>query len=160
MRPQPFRPFCYNGDERFVRDQTSGLIYHRVFNRVLYADTDRSGIVYHANYLQFAERARTEVLRDVGLQQSQLRADYGILLTVRRLIADFLAPAQLDDRLVVATRLLKLRGASLDVEQIIRRDSLELVKLHVKLACATTAGRATRLPDRLRTALASVTATG
>ena len=90
--------------------------------RVYYEDTDAGGVVYHANYLQFAERARTEMLRTLGMQQSQLAAETGILFVIRRCVADFLAPARLDDRLEVASRLIDLRGASIDLHQDVRRD--------------------------------------
>lgn len=122
--------------------------------RVYYEDTDAGGVVYHANYLQFAERARTEMLRDLGMQQSRLWSEDGIGFVVRRCTADFLAPARLDDHLLVASRLLDLRGASLDLEQVVRRDDLDLVRLRVKLACMTADGRAARLPERVRAAIA------
>jgi acyl-CoA thioester hydrolase len=121
--------------------------------RVYYENTDAGGFVYHANYLQFAERARTEMLRGLGMQQSRLAAEDGILFVIRRCIADFLAPARLDDQLVVASRLLDVRGASIDLEQNVTRDGLDLVRLRVKLACMDNDGRATRLPPSVRAAL-------
>jgi acyl-CoA thioester hydrolase len=121
--------------------------------RVYYEDTDAGGFVYHANYLQFAERARTEMLRGLGMQQSRLAAEDGILFVMRRCIADFLAPASLDDQLVVASRLLDLRGASIDFEQNVTREGFDLVRLQVRLACMSN-GRAARLPAQVRAALA------
>jgi len=112
-----------------------------------------AGSSNHANYLQFAERARTEMLRGLGMQQSRLAAKDGILLVIRRCIADFLAPARLDDQLVVASRLLDLRGASIDLEQNVTRDGFDLVRLQVKLACMSN-GRAARLPAPVWAALA------
>ena len=122
--------------------------------RVYYEDTDAGGVVYHANYLQFAERARTEMLRTLGTQQSQLAAEAGILFVIRRCVADFLAPARLDDRLEVASRLIDLRGASIDLHQDVRRDGAVLVRLQVRLACMTIQGRAVRLPAAVRQAFA------
>jgi len=125
---------------------------HRYSVRVYYEDTDAGGVVYHTNYLQFAERARTEMLRTLGLQQSTLLVEDGISFVVRRCVADFLAPAQLDDHLVVTTRVKDVRGASLDLEQIVHRDDLALVRLQVRIACRAIDGRATRLPPQVRTA--------
>ena len=121
--------------------------------RVYYEDTDAGGFVYHANYLRFAERARTEMLRGLGMQQSRLAAEDGVLLVMRRCIADFLSPARLDDQLVVASRLLDVRGASVDVEQNVTRGGFDLMRLRVELACMSN-GRAARLPARVRAALA------
>ncbi len=72
MRPKLFEPEIHNGDERYVRDKTSGLVYHRTFNRVLYADTDRSGVVYHSNYLIYFEMGRAGLMRDVGFPYLQV----------------------------------------------------------------------------------------
>ena len=120
--------------------------------RVYYEDTDAVGVVYHTSYLRFAERARTEMLRAAGLQQSELWGENGIGFVVRRCAVHFLARARLDDHLQVATRLLDLRGASLDLGQDIRRDGSDLVRLRVKLACMRTDGRAARLPEQVRAA--------
>jgi len=73
--------------------------------RVYYEDTDAVGLVYHANYLKFAERARTEMLRRLGIEQERLRAESGVSFVVRRGTLDFRAPARLDDDLVVVTTL-------------------------------------------------------
>jgi acyl-CoA thioester hydrolase len=129
---------------------------HQFRVRVYYEDTDAGGVVYHASYLKFAERARTEMLRETGFAQSKLSEQLGILFVLRRCVVDFLAPARLDDHLVVASRLVDLRGASLGFEQTIWRDSLELVRLGVKLACMSASGRAARLPAQVRTALAEL----
>ena len=120
--------------------------------RVYYEDTDAGGFVYHANYLRFAERARTEMLRGFGMYQPQLAAENGILFVMRRCIADFLAPARLDDSLIVVSRLLNLRGASIDFEQSVTRERVDLVRLQVELACMRN-GRAARLPAPVRAAL-------
>jgi acyl-CoA thioester hydrolase len=76
---------------------------HHYRLRVFYEDTDAGGVVYYANYLKFAERARTELLRDLGILQSAMAADGGPVFTVRRVEADFIAPARLDDELEVRT---------------------------------------------------------
>jgi acyl-CoA thioester hydrolase len=127
---------------------------HRLAVRVYYEDTDAVGVVYHANYLRFAERARTEMLRCLGLEHSGLSASLGLAFTVRRCLVDYLAPAHLDDRLEVRTSLERLRGASLDLEQRIVRDDRLLVRMDVRLALLSPALRAVRLPQALIGALA------
>jgi acyl-CoA thioester hydrolase len=130
---------------------------HSLLIRVYYEDTDAAGIVYHANYLRFAERARTEMLRLLGFGQERLRMEAGLAFAVRRCSVDYRAPARLDDELEVESRLAALRRASLDVDQSIRRDGTELARLAVQVACIDEAGRPTRLPLTLRAALTSLT---
>lgn len=123
--------------------------------RVYYEDTDAAGIVYYANYLKFAERARTEWLRHLGLEQEKLRDRDGIAFVVRRAAIEFLSPARLDDELVVATRVSTASGATLDLDQEVRRDATSLVRLSVLIACIGRNGRPVRLPPELKAALAS-----
>ena len=121
--------------------------------RVYYEDTDAGGVVYYANYLKYAERARTELLRDLGVEQSELMAGAGLAFAVRSVAVDYLSPARLDDRLEVHSRLEDVRGASLRAEQSIRRGAVELVRLEVRVACMNRSGRAARLPAGLRAKL-------
>jgi len=118
--------------------------------RVYYEDTDAAGIVYYANYLRFAERARTEMMRSLGLNHSIMMAAERVVFAVRHCTADFLAPARLDDQLEVVTRITQLRGASLGMEQRVRRDGADLVRMSLKLACMTLSGRPSRIPGTLR----------
>jgi acyl-CoA thioester hydrolase len=127
---------------------------HRFTFRVYYEDTDAAGIVYYANYLKFAERARTEMLRQLGFEQEVLRRTTGRVFAVRHCSADYLAPARLDDELVVETRLTALGGASLEVTQKIFCAELMLVRLALRLACLAPDGKPSRLPPELRAALA------
>src|SRR6202012_1198671 len=92
---------------------------HRYEVRVYYEDTDAGGIVYHANYLRFAERARSECLRLVGWHYDRLLAETGLVCIVRGVTADFRLPARLDDALVVETRLAGLKGARMTARQAI-----------------------------------------
>jgi acyl-CoA thioester hydrolase len=126
---------------------------HEFFIRVYYEDTDAAGIVYYANYLKFAERARTELLRMVGFSQEKLRAEGGPVFAVKRCEVEFVAPARLDDELVVESRLLTLGGASLEVDQRVRRAGSDLARLVVRVACVGPHGRPQRLPQPLRAAL-------
>ncbi len=127
--------------------------------RVYYEDTDAGGLVYHANFLKFAERARTEMLRRLDIGQDQLRTSTGCVLVVRRCTVEFLAPARLDDDLTVVTRLVAAAGASLDLDQDVRRNGDRLVRLAVQIACLGPEGRPTRLPSVLRAALDTLTET-
>ena len=123
---------------------------HRLSIRVYYEDTDFSGVVYHANYLRFLERGRTELLRDIGLDQSVLHEEPGgISFAVRRMSIEFLRPARMDDVLLVETATTEIRGASLRMGQrIVRGDTLLLTaEVHV---AALAGGKPARLPDRLR----------
>lgn len=129
--------------------------------RVYYEDTDADGVVYYANYLRFAERARTEMLRERGIESSRLMAEEGVAFAVRRCAADYLRPARLDDRLEVRTRLTALGGASLDLEQRIVRadDGAEAARLDLTLACMTRAGKAARIPVKVRGCLHEINGT-
>jgi acyl-CoA thioester hydrolase len=133
-------PAVGGGDDGFVHR-------HRV--RIYYEDTDSSGLVYHANYLRFAERARTEMLREFGFVHPALLAADGIAFVVRHLAADFRAPARLDDLLVVETRIKSQRGASVNLQQSIVGNGIDLVEIRLKLACITREGRPTRVPAAL-----------
>ncbi|HEY4164481.1 MAG TPA: tol-pal system-associated acyl-CoA thioesterase [Dongiaceae bacterium] len=128
--------------------------------RVYFEDTDAGGMVYYANYLKFAERARTEMLRAAGFNHAEMVAKDGLMLVVRRCAADFHRSARLDDELEVATRVTELSGAAVTLEQVIRRveagkaEGEILVGLEVSVACITDKGRPTRLPERLRSLIA------
>jgi acyl-CoA thioester hydrolase len=123
---------------------------HQFPIRVYYEDTDALGIVYYVNYLKFAERARTEMLRLHGHDQYDLLAEQGIGFTVRRCEVDYHAPARLDDVLEVQSSLEALRGASLNLNQSVMRDGVLLAQLKLKIACVDAAGKAVRVPDEIR----------
>jgi acyl-CoA thioester hydrolase len=126
---------------------------HRLPVRVYYEDTDFSGLVYHASYLRFLERGRTDSLRAAGIDQSALHAEgEGIVFVVRRMTIDYLLPARMDDVVVVETRNAAVRGASLVIAQRILRGAEVLVTADV-LVAALVGGRPARIPDGLRAAL-------
>jgi len=130
-----------------------GMAFHTCPVRVYYEDTDAGGIVYYANYLKFAERGRTEMLRDVGIVHRDIWDSCRVRFAVRNISADYIKPARLDDALTVHSKLLSLRGASISTEQIVRRNNEDLVRLSVRLACIDYAGRPARLPRTVRSAL-------
>ncbi|MFQ5785116.1 MAG: tol-pal system-associated acyl-CoA thioesterase [Alphaproteobacteria bacterium] len=122
---------------------------HRFPLRVYYEDTDAAGIVYYANYLKFAERARTEWMRLLGASHSALASEAGAAWAVRRCEVDYLRPARLDDEIEVRTRILAIGGASAMIEQIVACDGVDLARLTLRLAFITPEGRPRRLPADL-----------
>jgi acyl-CoA thioester hydrolase len=120
--------------------------------RVYYEDTDAGGIVYHAAYLKYAERGRTEFLRALGVDQSKLRAETGIGFVVAGLTIDYLQPAFLDDLLTVQSIVARVRRVSLDFLQIVERGGVPIARLTVRVACIDAAGKPARLPDAMRAA--------
>jgi len=126
---------------------------HRLPVRIYYEDTDFSGFVYHASYLRFMERGRTELLRALAGDQSEMHAEgAGLVFVVRKMTLDFLKPARMDDWIDVLTWSSELRGASMHLAQEVRRGGETLVRAEVVVACVRN-GRAIRLPDGLRRAL-------
>ena len=126
---------------------------HSMPLRVYYEDTDAAGIVYYANYLKFAERGRTEMMRELGFAHSRIAAETGLVFTVRRCSADYRAAARLDDMLTVETRIQEIGAATLTLDQQIRRDGETIVALDVLVACVGRDGRPRRVPPGLRAAL-------
>jgi acyl-CoA thioester hydrolase len=118
--------------------------------RVYYEDTDAGGIVYHANYLNFAERARTEALRDAGINQSLLWQSHGVGFVVRKAVVDYSRPARLDDLLSVETHLEKWGRASLTLLQTIKRGDETLANVHIKLAVIDRDFRLVEVSDELK----------
>jgi acyl-CoA thioester hydrolase len=121
--------------------------------RVYYEDTDLAGIVYYANYLRFIERARTEWVRGLGVDQGALKREEGIVFAVRRVEADYLKPARFDDLLTVTTRLLEMGGARIELEQEVLRAGERLFVARVVLVCMSEAGGAVRIPPGVRAKL-------
>ena len=122
---------------------------HRLPIRVYYEDTDFSGNVYHAAYLHFFERGRTEFLRDLGIHHSELIRD-GIAFAVRRMVIDFRSAAHIDDLLEVETRVAPGTPARLNLVQTIRRGDEVLTVADVQVVAIRTGGGAARLPEALR----------
>lgn len=121
--------------------------------RVYWEDTDAGGIVYYANYLKFAERARSEALRKAGYGQQQLRDEQGIAFVVRRCEIDYHKAARLDDVLRVESCLQAVGKARMTMTQRILREGVTLASLNVTLACVDKTGRPVRIPDAIGKAL-------
>ena len=149
------------GDSRCLGAAGSGWLEgdNHIFPvRVYYEDSDAAGIVYHANFIKFAERARSELCRLLGIDQRSMREEGGVVFAVRELVVDYRAPARLDDLLQVRSQFTAISGASLWARQLIEREGSMLVGLDVKLVCLRTAdGRPTRLPPDVRAIFASIT---
>ncbi|RMH50727.1 MAG: tol-pal system-associated acyl-CoA thioesterase [Alphaproteobacteria bacterium] len=138
-------------------DGDGGARAHHLAIRVYYEDTDLAGVVYHANYLRFLERGRSEAIRALGIDQRALR-EAGIVFVVRAIRAEFLRPARYDDLLGVATALSEITAARLVMDQRIARGAELLLTARVTLACMTPQGRPRRIPAPVRAALAAALA--
>ena len=139
--------------ERHLASAPAAAPAHRFRMRVYWEDTDAAGIVYYANYLRFIERARSELVREAGIDQPALRSEAGLTFQVRRCEVDYLAPARLDDVLDVETTIEDLGGASIGMRQVVRHQGVDLVAALVRLACVGQDGRPKRLPASVRRAL-------
>ena len=123
---------------------------HRMTVRVYYEDTDLAGIVYYANYFRYIERGRTEYLRDLGVDQMALKAETGVVFAVRKISAEYISPARMDDVLTVETGVSSASGARLVMAQRVLRDETVLFTADVEIAALGEDGRPRRLPGVLR----------
>ncbi len=124
---------------------------HELLQRVYFEDTDFSGRVYHARYLHFMERGRSDYLRLLGIHHRTLAAD-GLAFAVRHMEVDFLEPAGIDDVLTICTRRHTVSGARIVLQQTIRRGEACLVSARVTVALVGNGGRPLRLPPAVRAA--------
>jgi acyl-CoA thioester hydrolase len=124
--------------------------FHALPIRVYFEDTDTGGIVYYANYLKFAERGRTELLRHLGISHAEMIKKQGVMFVIRSCLLNCLAPARLDDVLEVRTYFKKLTYAKLEISQVIIREDQLIATLEVVLACINALGKPIKIDDRLR----------
>lgn len=122
---------------------------HRFRVRVYYEDTDMGGIVYHANYLRYIERARSDWVRQLGNDQNAMR-DGGLVWVVRRIEADYLATARFEDELTIETTVQKVSPARLIMDQVVKRADTPIFAAVVTAVCMTAAGQPVRLPAEIR----------
>lgn len=130
---------------------------HSFSVRVYYEDTDAGGVVYHSNYLRFAERARTEMLRSLGVDHQTMLEENGLMFAVRRCEVDYIKPAILDDLLEIRSRFLKLTGASILIEQSVQCLGQTLVDLQLLMVCIKPDGRPGRVPSIFKSILPRTT---
>ena len=123
---------------------------HQFSLRVYYEDTDMAGIVYYANYLKYIERARSDWVRSLGVDQNRLRTAQGLVFAVRKITADYLQPAHFDELLQITTEMTKLTSARLYLQQNVYRDLDLLFQAQVILVALNAAGKPTRLPAEFR----------
>ena len=139
-----------------------GTPVHVLPMRVYYEDTDAAGIVYYANYLRYAERGRTEMLRAFGVESFSVMARDELAFAVRGCNIEYLAPARLDDALELHTRVSRVGGASLQLDQRVLRDGKVITEMDVRLVCMHIAGpqrgRPSRIPQDIRDALGDIPA--
>ncbi len=126
----------------YFKDKT-----HHIDFRVYYEDTDAGGIVYNANYLKYAERARTEMLRLIGLSQSDLREEYGILFVVRRAEIDFKKPALLDDIIRIETVVESKSRTSFIFKQHAFKSNLLLADMKIVIVCINEGMKPVKTPE-------------
>ena len=124
-------------------------VRHVLTLRIYYEDTDFSGAVYHASYLRFLERARTEILRAIGFDHRHLYETKREGFVVRRMTIDYLKPARMDDVVAVVTSAESVKAASLVLRQTVVRDGETLVTAHAQCAYLRD-GRPARMPERMR----------
>ena len=129
---------------------TSSLPTHHSQFRIYYPDTDAGGIVYHAHYLPFVERARTEWMRALGYSHIQLLSEFNMQLVVRRVEIDYLAPAKLDDVIDVESILEVVGNTSLTFRHLVKKEGKILTDMKVVLVGVAPNGRPVRLPPQLR----------
>ncbi len=128
---------------------SEAAIHHRFALRVYYEDTDLAGVVYYANYLKFIERARSEWVRELGVDQRAMKERAGLVFAVRRVEADYLAPARHDDDLLVESRVASAGRAQITLQQEVWRGEERLFSALVSIVCLDAQGRPRRLPPEL-----------
>jgi acyl-CoA thioester hydrolase len=118
MRPKPFKPEILNNDPRYVRDATTGIVWHRSVHRTLYADTDRSEVVYHANYLRYFEFGRTSLMRDAAYPYKEIELS-GYVYPIFDMRVSFYQPLYYDDLMYIHTRPTNLERVRLQFDYIV-----------------------------------------
>ena len=122
---------------------------HSMNIRVYYEDTDLGGIVYYANYLRFIERARSEWIRDLGIDQIKMRNEEESIFVVTKIKADYLSPAYFDDMLMVDTRIKVVSPVRAYFYQNIFRKEKVIFKAEVCVTCTSNSGKVQRLPEKI-----------
>jgi len=124
--------------------------------RVYYEDTDSGGVVYHANYLKFAERSRTEMLRKYKIEQEKLKNDYNIQFVVKNLFIEYYHSAKLDELLNIKSLIIKISSAKIIMEQSIYNKKKLLAKIDITLGSVNQIGKPSRIPKYILNSLNTV----
>ncbi|NQU15109.1 MAG: acyl-CoA thioesterase [Desulfobacteraceae bacterium] len=149
MRPKPFIPEIFENDERYVKDKTGGLVWHRCRNRVLYADTDRSQIVYHANHMRFFELGRASLMRDAGRSYREIE-ESGYIYPIIEVGIQYYTPLYYDDPMWIHTHPAKLERVRLQFDYVITHaDSGDIVCKGFTRHCAlNSSGRPVAIDEK------------
>ena len=123
---------------------------HSMDIRVYYEDTDLGGVVYYANYLRFIERARSEWIRDLGIDQIKMRDEEDAIFVATKIKADYLSPARFDDILTVDTRIKVVSPVRAYFYQNILREKEVIFKAEVCVTCTSNSGKVQRLPEKIQ----------
>ena len=126
------------------------MTHHSMNIRVYYEDTDLGGVVYYANYLRFIERARSEWIRDLGIDQIKMRNEEKAIFVVTKIKADYLSPAHFDDVLLVETRIKVVSPVRAYFYQNILCKEEVIFKAEVCVACTSNSGKVQRLPEKIK----------
>ena len=124
--------------------------YHSMNIRVYYEDTDLGGVVYYANYLRFIERARSEWIRELGIDQIKMRNEEEAIFVVTKIKADYLSPAHFDDILTVDTRIKVVSPVRAYFYQNIFREEKVIFRSEVCVTCTSNSGKVLRLPEKIK----------
>ncbi len=151
MRPKPFIPEVFRDDQRYIRDRTGGLVWHRCKNRVLYADTDRSKTVYHANHMRFFELGRASLMRDAGCTYGEIEKG-GYIYPIIEVGVKYYRPLYYDDTMWIHTHPAKLERVRIQFDYVITRtDSNDIICKGFTRHCATnSSGRPVAIDEKTR----------
>ena len=117
--------------------------------KIYYEDTDSGGVVYYANYLKFIERARTEMINELGFTLTTLLKDYDRLFLVKKIECDYIESCKLEDRLKVQSRVLVLKNASFELEQNLLKENKIIFRSKIVMVCVNSQGAPSKIPNEL-----------
>ena len=117
--------------------------------KIYYEDTDSGGVVYYANYLKFTERARTDLIQQLGFSLNKLSIDYDSLFVVKKIECEYHTSAKLEDDLIVKTKILEIKNASFTLQQDIERNSITLFTSKILMVCINSKGKPNKIPKAL-----------
>ena len=117
--------------------------------KIYYEDTDSGGVVYYANYLKFTERARTDLIQQLGFSLNKLSIDYDILFVVKKIECEYHMSAKLEDDLIVKTKILEIKNASFTLQQDIERNGIALFTSKILMVCINSKGKPNKIPQAL-----------
>ena len=117
--------------------------------KIYYEDTDAGGVVYYANYLKFIERARTEMINELGFTLTTLLKDYDRLFLVKKIECDYIESCKLEDRLKVQSRVLVLKNASFELEQNLLKENKIIFRSKILMVCVNSQGAPSKIPNEL-----------